>query len=242
MNNSIEKINKKVSSILKKISNKEKNKIRKTAKIIAKKYFIGGQIYIFGTGHNHCIAEESLHRAGGFAGACPILDPRIDFSLGIKKASKLERSKRIANDILRKYDLQKNDLIIIFSNSGINQLPIEVAKIAKSKNMFVVTVLSKAYADSLAKSKSKKLYNYSDLFINNYSPIGDTLFNNKGYGFCSSSTISGLFILNSIWAELAILLKKETPFPFYSSSNLQKKTNHNKILEEKFSIRNKFLV
>ena len=76
MNNSIEKVTKKVSSILKKISIKEKNKIKHVANIIAKKYFIGGKTYIFGTGHNHCIAEEALHRAGGFAGVFPILDPK----------------------------------------------------------------------------------------------------------------------------------------------------------------------
>ena len=179
MNNSIEKITKKVSSILKKISVKEKDNIKKAARIIAQKYLIGGQTYIFGTGHNHCIAEESLHRAGGFAGACPILDAKIDFSLGIKKASALERSKKAANEILQNYNLKKDDVIIIFSNSGVNKLPIEIAKISKNNKIYVISVVSKVYADSLTTSKTNKLYNYSDLFINNYSPIGDTLLKNN---------------------------------------------------------------
>ena len=238
MNNSIEKVTKKVSSILKKISIKEKNKIKHVANIIAKKYFIGGKTYIFGTGHNHCIAEEALHRAGGFAGVFPILDPKIDFSLGVKKASALERNKKIANKILKKYVLKKNDVIIIFSNSGINKLPIEVAKIAKNNKMVVISVLSKAYTDSLTKSKINKLYYYSDFFINNYSPIGDTLLKNNKFGISSSSTIAGIFILNTIWAELAILLKKEKPFPFYKSSNLPNSKKHNKILEKKYNFIN----
>ena len=36
-------------------------------------------------------------------------------------------------------------LIIIFSNSGVNQLPIEIGKIAKKKRLFVITVLSIKY-------------------------------------------------------------------------------------------------
>ncbi len=242
MNNSIEKFYKKVSSILKKISIKEKNKIKKVAQIISYKYSVGGQTYVFGTGHNHCIAEESLHRSGGFAGACPILDENIDFSLGVKKASKFERNKKLAKKILKKYNLKKNDLIIIFSNSGINQLPIEIAKIAKRKRIFVISVLSTKYLNSLVKARYKKLNNYSDLNIDNHTPKGDTLLQVKSTGISSASTIAGIFILNAIWAELSILLKKEKPLPFYKSSNLPDSFEHNSFLEKKYSKRNKHLI
>ena len=58
MNISIEKFTKKINEIINKISNKEKGKIKKVAKILANKYLEGSHLYIFGTGHNHCIAEE----------------------------------------------------------------------------------------------------------------------------------------------------------------------------------------
>jgi len=62
---------------------------------------------LFGTGHNHCLTEESLHRAGGFANSCPILDNRIDFSKGIKRASRLEGTKGVGISILKKYNIKK---------------------------------------------------------------------------------------------------------------------------------------
>ena len=95
MSNNAKNITKIITNIITKISKNENNKIILSAKHIAKSHENGGQLFLFGTGHNHCLAEESLHRAGGFANSCPILDNRIDFSKGIKQASKLERTRGV---------------------------------------------------------------------------------------------------------------------------------------------------
>ena len=107
MNITIEKFTKNINEILSKVSFKEKNKIKKIAKILSNKYLTGHHLYVFGTGHNHCIAEESLHRAGAFAGVTPILDKKIDFSEGITKASANERNKKLASKIFKKYKLDE---------------------------------------------------------------------------------------------------------------------------------------
>jgi len=238
MKNSIDKFSNKLSSVLKKISITENKKIKIIANKLSDNYINGGIVYVFGTGHNHCIAEESLHRAGAFAGAKPILDKRVDFSYGIKKASEYERNPKLANDILKNYTFKENDSVIIFSNSGVNKLSIEIAKILKNKKMYVIVVTSKIYSDSLKKNQKSKLYYYSDLYINNYSPIGDTLINYNHIGITSSSTIAGVFILNSLWLEMSIKLKKCKPFPFYKSSNLPNSNKHNRILEKKYNLIN----
>ena len=95
----------KIQSILKKIIREESSKISLAANIIKNSYLKGGQLYVFGTGHSHMMAEESFHRAGGFAAACPILDSNIDFSKGAEKATKLERTPNIASKVLKKYKI-----------------------------------------------------------------------------------------------------------------------------------------
>ena len=165
MKNSIDIFSKKLSSILKKISKNERNKIKLIASKLSNNYVNGGIVYVFGTGHNHCIAEECLHRAGAFAGVIPILDKRIDFSYGIKKASEYERNPKLAKNILKKYNFTKNDSIIIFSTSGINQLSIEIAKIMKNKKIYVIGITSKVYSDNLKKNNKSKLYSYNDIYI-----------------------------------------------------------------------------
>ena len=241
MKNSVEKFSKKIYSIIEKISIKQEGKIRLIAKKLTDNYKAGGSLYIFGTGHNHCIAEEGLHRSGAFAGAIPILDKRIDFALGITKASKYERNPRLAKDILKRYSFNDKDSIIIFSNSGVNQLSIEVAKILKNKHLFIIVVTSKLYSDSLTKNLKLKLYYYCDIFIDNYSPVGDTLLKNNNFGITSSSTIAGIFILNALWMQMSQLLKKQNPYPFFKSSNLPGSKKHNTLLEKKFRIRNNLL-
>ena len=238
MKNSTDKFLKKLTLILKKISSIQKDKIKLVAKKLSENYINGGIVYVFGTGHNHCIAEESLHRAGAFAGAMPILDQKIDFSHGVKKSSKYERNPKLAKDILKKYTFSKYDSIIVFSNSGVNQLSVEIAKLLKNKKIYVISVCSKLYSDSLNKNKNFKLYNYSDINIDNYSPIGDTLIDYNNFGITSSSTIAGIFILNSLWYQMSLKLKKQKPFPFFKSSNLPKSKNHNKILEKKYNFIN----
>ena len=241
MSISIEKFTKKINEIIDKVLNKEKNKIKKIAKILSNKYLEGSHLYIFGTGHNHCIAEESLHRAGAFAGVTPILDNKTNFSQGITKASANERNSSLAKKIFEKYKLLKNDSIIIFSNSGVNQLPIEMARIAKRKGLFVVTVLSVKYSNLLTSKPKNKLSEYGHIHINNHSPIGDTILDTKYIGISSSSTIVGIYILNSLWVEMYNYLKNEKLLPFYKSSNLPKSNLHNKKLENKFKKKNIFL-
>ena len=241
MNISIEKFTKKINEIINKVSNKEKSKIKRIAKYLSLRYLEGNHLYIFGTGHNHCIAEESLHRAGAFAGVTPILDNKTNFSQGITKASANERNKALAKNILQKYKPRKNDSIIIFSNSGVNQLPIEIAKISKKRGLFVVTVLSMTYAKSITSKPDKLLSYYSDIYINNHSPIGDTILEEKNTAVSSSSTIIGIFILNSLWTEMYNYLKQEKLLPFYKSSNLPNSSLHNIKLEKKFKDKNIFL-
>lgn len=245
MKNNTEKFKQEITKILNKISLTEERKIIKAAKLIADSYYNKGQLYLFGTGHNHCLAEEALHRAGGFAGACPILDDKIDFSYGISKASKYERSKNVAISILKKYKLQKNDILLIFSNSGVNTAPLEAANFARSIGIKVISITSLKYSKSISLAKSKKkLFEISDLYIDNKSPIGDSIMTLKksiNFKIGTSSSIAGLFILNAIFLELANLLSKEKLYPFYLSSNLKGSKIHNKKLESKFKVKNKFL-
>ena len=234
-------LNKIISSIISKIEKNENEKIKLSAKYISESHFKSGKLFIFGTGHNHCLAEEALHRAGGYANACPILDDNVNFAKGIKKASKAERTAGISKSLLKKYKIQKNDTLIIFTNSGVNTAPVEAATLAKKIGAKVIVILSLSYCKSI-KDKKNKIYNIADISIDNHGPIGDSLIEiSKNIKVASPSIITGSYILNSILLNLGELLKKEKPFPFYLSSNQKGANKHNALLEKKYSSRNKFL-
>ena len=228
---------KEIIKLIKKIQKNQNNKIIKTANLIKKSYLEGGMLYLFGTGHSHMLTIEAFFRAGGFAGACPIIDKRIDFTHGARKATNLERTSKVAEKILSKYNFTKKDVFLIFSNSGVNQVPVEAALYAKSKGLTVISIISYEYSKvAPLSSLNKRLYEISDIFIDNHVPAGDALVKiNKNLKVAPGSTITGSFIINSILVELAGSLSNKKQIPFYISSNMPNSKDNNTKLMNKYS-------
>tara|TARA_B100001123_G_C14951217_1_gene883795 strand:- start:77 stop:799 length:723 start_codon:yes stop_codon:yes gene_type:complete len=232
-----------VEKNLRKIKESQSEKINIVSKMFYETYKNNGLIYLFGTGHSHMLAEDGHFRAGGFAAICPILSTNIMLHEGASASSLTERKEGIASNILKKYNISSNDLLVIFSNSGVNQAPIEAALYAKDLNCPVIGVCSLKYSEVAPLSQYKKrLSELSNVFIDNYGPPGDALVEIKeGIKVSAFSTIAGSFILNSIIAEVAILATNDEPFPFYISSNMPRSKEHNEILFNKYKKRNPHL-
>ena len=224
----------KINSILKKISKEENKKFLQCAKIIKTSYKKGGQLFIFGTGHSKLLAEESFHRAGGYAGACPVRSDEINFSKGTDKATELERTANVAKRALQKYKLTSKDVLMIVSNSGVNHAPVEAALLAKKKKIKTIALTSYKFSKQAPLSKLKKrLYEICDIYIDNKIPPGDAVVGVNKMMVGPASTITGSFILNSILVELADLLKNEKIFPFYISVNMPgAKENNDKLVKK----------
>ena len=211
----------KINSILKKISKEEHKKFVKCAKLIKNSYKKGGQLFIFGTGHSKLLAEESFHRAGGYAAACPVRSDEINFSKGTDKATELERTANVAKRALEKYKLSSKAVLMIVSNSGVNHAPVEAALIAKKKKIKTIALTSYKFSKQAPLSKLKKrLYEICDIYIDNKIPPGDAVVEINKMMVGPASSITGAFILNSILVEVANLLKNEKIFPFYISENM----------------------
>ena len=235
MSNLIKDYTSKINSLLKKILKEEESNIIKSAKIIKDSYKKGGQLYIFGTGHSRLLGEESFHRAGGFAAACPIRDDNLSFKKGARKATALERTPNIARKAISKYKLTNKDILMIVSNSGVNYAPIEAALIAKRKKIKTISISSINYSKKAPLSKlNKRLFEITNISIDNKIPPGDAIINIKNNMVGPASTITGSFILNSILIEVANFLKNEKIFPFYISVNMPNAQKNNDILENKF--------
>ena len=88
---------------------------------------------------------------------------------------------------------------------------------------------------------NKRLYEITNISIDNKIPPGDAIVNIKNYMVGPASTITGSFILNSILIEVANSLKNEKIFPFYISVNMPNAKQNNDILEKKFRKNNPHL-
>ena len=204
-----------------------------------------GRLFIFGTGHSHLLAEEAFFRAGGLAPVVPIFSSALMLHENVELSSRLERTADLAADLLEPYRPRPGEMIFIFSNSGVNRLPVEMALVAKERGLFVVAVASLAYAKVAPLSPiGKRLDEVADVAVDNGGRPGDALLPIEGFAWrvAPSSTVVGALIWNALVAETAARLQATgRAVPAFASLNMEGAAEHNEALLEKWREKNPHL-
>lgn len=206
----------------------------------------GGLLHVFSTGHSHMIVEEMFYRSGGLVPINPILSNELMVHEGAITSTIMERQPGKAAEVLGAAGLQKGDTIIISSNTGINVVPVEAAIFAKEAGLTVVCVTSRKASEQLEPRhpNGKKLYQLSDIVIDNHAPIGDGLLEVPGTGEPTggASTFGSLFIAQRIVLKIENLyLTNGKMPPIYRSANLPGGDAFNEALIEAYRGRIKAL-
>ena len=203
-----------------------------------------GIIYMFGCGHSGLIAQDCFYRAGGLANIQPIFVPELMLHISASESSKLEKDEKNAKGILDGYDFKPQDVLCVFSVSGINGVPVDIAKQGKEKGLKVIGLGSSSYsAERSRHSSGKKLADYCDVFLDNVVPKGDAVIDLKGDGKAVpvSTVISSCLIQACIAETLKKLDRTGVAFDVFGSGNLNANINKNADLCDKYKKRIKFL-
>ena len=227
---------------LRRIESTEAEAIHAAASVCAKAIAEDRLIFTFGTGHSSLLASEGLFRAGGLACISAVLEPPVTFEPGAVASSFFERSRHYAPLLLARYGVSAGDVLVVFSNSGVNALPVEVAIEAQALGLRVVGVVSKAYAGQAPRTASggESLAEVADVVIDNHVPPGDAVvpFYDDAVRAASLSTVSGAFIWNALVAEVVSILEKEgIRAPVFVSSNMPGAKDNNEALVGKYRTR-----
>lgn len=202
----------------------------------------GGLLHVFSTGHSHMIMEEMFYRSGGLLPINPIFEPSLMLHEGAITSTRKERESGKAKEVLAKVKLERNDTILISSNSGINPVPVEAALYAKELGLTVIGVTSvklSAILDPRNTSK-KHLYEVCDIVIDNHAPEGDTYLelpvSQQRTG--GASTFGSLFIAQRIvlMIENKYIEDEEQP-PIFMSANIPGGDEHNQKLVNEYKER-----
>ena len=223
-----------IQELLREIENTQEKAIEQAAQIIMKVYKKDGIIHLFGSGHSFIPAVEVFIRAGSltFANA---LWPR-------KNLDTFERVEGIGKALISKYDLRKGEAIFVFSNSGINPLPIEVAQEAKNLGLKVIAVTSLEHSKKMSprNSAGKKLFEIADLTIDSCVPYGDAALELDDFSekVGPVSTISTVSIINAVFTEAAHKINQAgLDIPIRVSRNTPEGDSHNKKFIDKYGTR-----
>ena len=187
--------------------------IEAAAEICAETIAQRGLVHLFGTGHSRILIEEIFPRHGSFPGFHPIVELSLTYhnqvvgANGQRQAMYLEHVEGLGGVILRNFVLEPPDSFIVISNSGVNEVVVDVALEASSRGLPVICIVSRAHCDAApAKhSSGKKLPDVADVTIDNGSPAGDAMVRVGGLEdpVGPGSTVGGAAVVNALKCRVA---------------------------------------
>lgn len=215
--------------ILEQVRSTQLENIRRAAAICVESIANGGLVHMFGTGHSRIFVEEMFPRHGSFPGFHPIVELSLTYhnlvvgSNGQRQAMFLEHVEGFGDVILRNFVLEPPDSFLIFSNSGVNEVVVDVALGAQAKGLPVIAVVSVEHctASPARHSSGKKLIDAADVVIDNCTPGGDALVRIEGLAdpVGPGSTIGAAAVTNALKCAVAEGLTRRGQPPIVLTSS-----------------------
>jgi uncharacterized phosphosugar-binding protein len=212
-----------IHEILNKIEATQAEALHQAARLMANSIAADGLVHMFGAGHSALPVQEAYPKCGNLVSFHPMIELALSSftnvvdSNGIAQFTFLERVEGYGEAILQSYILEPRDTMLIFSQSGINNVVIDIALGAKRRGLPVVSVMSLAQATALPArhSSGKRLNEISDIVIDNCVPFGDVTVHLPGMEepMGPASTLAAIAIVNTLIVETArnLLLSGKKP-------------------------------
>jgi len=182
-----------------------------------------GLVHLFGTGHSRMPVEEMFPRYGSYPGFNPIVELSMTFHTqvvganGQRQAMYIERVPGLADVILANFTFGPQDVMIVFSASGLSAVPVEMARGARRRGIRVIAVTSveMSMAGDPDPRVGARLVDEADLVIDLCTPPADALVTIDGLDtpIGPGSTITAVAIVNSLKVRIAELLVERGAMP-----------------------------
>ena len=156
-------------ALLKRVKEEQAENIQKAAGLMTDAIRQDRLISVYGGGgHTTLVMGEMFFRAGGLCNINPIMETGISVFNQALKYLELERCVNFGRSVMKYYDLQRDDLLIIFHNIGINAATI----VAVASSLWQ----QEMPADHFIRHPSgKNIFDLADVCIDDYNPVGDAI-------------------------------------------------------------------
>lgn len=194
--------------------------------VIAGRIQDGKSLWSFGCTHSALLVGETVYRAGGSVLCNPIFAPGLwPGEVPVTRTSRLEKLPGYAEVLLADLKIGAGDVVIVFSTSGWNAVPVEFARLVREEHgATVVAFTSTAYLDLRPSPERKHLSEVSDYVVNTHIPIGDAAIALDQYPQIHMGPIStyvGVALVNGLLiAVSAALAEAGVEPPVFRSGNV----------------------
>lgn len=215
-----------IRQLIGEVEKQERGAMEKAVECLVQAVEMKNAIFSFGASHAGILTQELYYRAGGLILINPIFGREIMLDTEpVTHTSQMERLVGYGTLLAEKTPFSEGDILIAHSVSGRNPVTIELADAARKKKVSVIAITNLAYSRSVESRhpSKKKLYEFSNIVIDNHGDIGDAACTISGLEqkVSPSSTVIGAAILNAIIAETVQRLVQnglKRPPIFYSAN------------------------
>ncbi|HEY0541095.1 MAG TPA: sugar isomerase domain-containing protein [Actinoallomurus sp.] len=193
----------------------------------------GGLVYAGGSGHSLAMVLEGFFRAGGLACVHPLYTPEISPLHGAWPATEAERRSGLAVPLMEAAAPRTGDVAVIFSNSGANPYPVELAQAARSHGLPVIAFVSGPSMAAAPARAGVKLGAVADLVLDTLVPPGDVSHPAEAPRTAALSSLTCVYLWNLLLARMA----DRAELPLWVSANVPGGDERNAELLERYSAR-----
>jgi uncharacterized phosphosugar-binding protein len=194
-----------------------------------------GLVYAAGTGHSMALVLETFYRAGGLACVYPVYHPGLLPLEGGFTSTLVERQRGLAATLLARVSPGGGDVAFVFSNSGVNPVPVELAMGFRDAGTPVVAVVSIPHMSATPARADVKLGEVATHVIDTMVPPGDAAFHAGGVTIAALSSIASVFVWDLLLARLAETAAEEgVALPVWTSANVPGGDERNAALMERY--------
>ena len=231
----------KIQRVLAEICEHEQEEIKAAAELLAEAVMEDRLIHIFGGGgHSAIAAMEVFWRAGGLVQVNALFPPGTNIITSYPTMAKITGA---APFILKFYEVNEGDPLIVVNFYGLNAVTVDVALEAKRRNVKLITVNSHGFASQIPKDfewrhpSKKNLNELADIALDNHVPLPDAVLKLEGVDeyVTPTATIATCFLLNCLMANTAQALVDRGRKPdIWLSNNVPGCDEHNTPFVEKY--------
>lgn len=191
-----------------------------------------------GTGHSLAMVLETFYRAGGLACVRPIVHPALLPLEGGLVSTRLERVAGLGRILVEAAAPSASDTAFVFSNSGTNPAPVEMAFALREMGTVVVAVSSVAHMSRAPARADQKLGDVADHVLDTGAPYGDAFIETESAPTAALSSLTGVYLWNLILARLAARADAASVrLPIWVSANVAGGDDRNRELVARYRSR-----
>ncbi|MFC4224950.1 sugar isomerase domain-containing protein [Lysinibacter cavernae] len=207
-----------ISALVNRVIEGNRETVTKAADRIRHTLDNGGVVYTAGAGHSLAAVMETFFRAGGLAPVRPLWHADVLPFNGAALSTQAERTPGLGRSVIDASTVEARDTVVLFSTSGINPYPLEIALGARERGATVIAVTSVGASQLAPQRAGQRLFEIADVVLDTLVPSGDASWPVGG----TSVTAPVSSITNTVlWDCVLVALYEADPsLPVWRSANI----------------------